>query len=94
MKAAAIFLLSALLILGAFAVAPADDRPQSHPTFGQPGAKPPAQSQARPSAVGQPPQRFYGYVPPPPILHTWPGGYRVIRRDVSNVLADHIGGHY
>jgi len=37
---------------------------------------------------------FYGYVPPPPIRHTWPGGYRVILHELSNTLGDHIHGRY
>ncbi len=40
------------------------------------------------------PQRFYGYVPSPPIRHVWPGGYRVIIQDINNVLADHLLGYY
>jgi len=91
MKAAAIILSVMVLTVGAFAPAPASDPPQAQPTFGQPGGKSHAPAQS--SAAGQP-QRFYGYVPPPPILHTWPGGYRVIRHELSNTLADHIGGHY
>ncbi|MGB6064102.1 MAG: hypothetical protein WBG50_04805 [Desulfomonilaceae bacterium] len=37
---------------------------------------------------------FYGYVPPPPIRHTWPGGYRVIFHELANTLMDHILGQY
>lgn len=91
MKGAAIALLALMIAVGAFATAPANDRAQDQPTFGQPGARPPA---AAPPAARAQPQRFYGYVPPPPILHTWPGGYRVIRHELSNTLADHIAGHY
>lgn len=37
---------------------------------------------------------FYGYVPPPPILHSWPGGYRVLVHEIMNTLMDHIIGRY
>ena len=37
---------------------------------------------------------FYGYVPPAPIRHTWPGGYRAIISEMTNTLVDHILGHY
>lgn len=91
MKAAAIALLALMITVGMCATAPANDGRQGQPTFGQPGGQLPAP--AAPNA-GVQPQRFYGYVPPPPLLHTWPGGYRVIRHELSNTLADHIGGHY
>ncbi|MGC8660305.1 MAG: hypothetical protein ACP5U1_14660 [Desulfomonilaceae bacterium] len=39
-------------------------------------------------------QRFSGYVPPPPIRHTWPGGYKVIFHEMMNTLMDHIVGQY
>ncbi len=39
-------------------------------------------------------QLYYGYVPAPPIRHTWPGGYRVILHEMVNTLMDHITGHY
>jgi hypothetical protein len=39
-------------------------------------------------------QPFYGYVPPPPIRHTWPGGYKVIFHEMMNTLMEHIIGHY
>ncbi len=39
-------------------------------------------------------QIYYGYVPPPPIRHTWPGGYRAIFMEMSNTLIDHILGRY
>jgi hypothetical protein len=35
-----------------------------------------------------------GYVPPPPIRHTWPGGYRVIILEMMNTLMDHVIGRY
>jgi hypothetical protein len=37
---------------------------------------------------------FQGYVPPPPIRHTWPGGYKVIFHEMMNTLMDHIVGQY
>jgi hypothetical protein len=37
---------------------------------------------------------FYGYVPPPPIRHTWPGGYKVIFHELTNTLMEHILGQY
>jgi hypothetical protein len=37
---------------------------------------------------------FYGYVPPPPIRHTWPGGYKAIFLELTNTLTDHILGRY
>jgi hypothetical protein len=52
----------------------------------------PAASAAPPAHPG--PQRFYGYVPPPPIRDTWPGGYRVIFHELREILLNHIAGHY
>jgi hypothetical protein len=46
-----------------------------------------------PGPSGQP-QPFSGYVPPPPIRHTWPGGYKVIFHVMMNTLMDHIIGQY
>ena len=39
-------------------------------------------------------QLYYGYVPPAPILHTWPGGYRAIIHEMINNLMEHMTGHY
>lgn len=39
-------------------------------------------------------QNFYGYVPPAPIRHTWPGGYRVIFHELTNTLMEHLLGQY
>lgn len=39
-------------------------------------------------------QPFFGYVPPPPIRHTWPGGYKVIFHELVDTLAEHILGQY
>lgn len=41
-----------------------------------------------------PQKPFYGYVPPPPIRHTWPGGYKVIFHEMMNTLMEHIIGQY
>lgn len=46
---------------------------------------------APPSGPNQP---FYGYVPPPPIRHTWPGGYKVIFHELLDTLTEHILGQY
>lgn len=43
---------------------------------------------------GTEPQVFQGYVPPPPIRHTWPGGYKVIFHEMMNTLMEHITGQY
>jgi hypothetical protein len=40
------------------------------------------------------PPRFYGYVPPPPIRDTWPGGYKVIMHELREIMLNHIQGHY
>lgn len=49
-------------------------------------------------AQGQSPEvrdrMYYGYVPPAPIRHTWPGGYKVIFHEIFNTLAEHILGNY
>lgn len=39
-------------------------------------------------------QMIYGYVPPPPIRHTWPGGYKVLFHELLNTLSQHMLGHY
>ncbi len=39
-------------------------------------------------------QMYYGYVPPAPIRHTWPGGYRNIFHELFNTLSEHILGQY
>ncbi len=54
-------------------------------------------SQAQQSQVArqsEPNQPFYGYVPPPPIRHTWPGGYKVIFHELLNTLSEHMLGQY
>lgn len=48
-----------------------------------------------PAAIStQYPPHFYGYVPPPPIRHTWPGGYRAIIHEMTNTLIEHMLGRY
>lgn len=37
---------------------------------------------------------YYGYVPPAPIRHTWPGGYRNIFHELFNTLSEHMLGQY
>lgn len=39
-------------------------------------------------------EMIYRYVPPPPIRHTWPGGYKVIFHELFNTLSQHLLGHY
>ena len=59
----------------------------------QAGQAGPAQGPVGPS-VQQQQQIYYGYVPAPPIRHTWPGGYRVIFHELFQTLANHFIGHY
>jgi hypothetical protein len=68
------------------AVAQAENFPAGSSVAGQP------QKIAPPSANQQ--QMFYGYVPPAPIRHTWPGGYKVIFSELTNTLIEHILGQY
>jgi hypothetical protein len=37
---------------------------------------------------------YYGYVPPAPIRHTWPGGYRNIFAELTNTMVEHLLGQY
>ncbi len=39
-------------------------------------------------------QMIYRYVPPPPIRHTWPGGYKVLFHELFNTFSQHMLGHY
>ncbi len=57
----------------------------------QVGQAGPAQGPVGPSVQQQP---YYGYVPAPPIRHTWPGGYRTIFHELFQTLANHFIGHY
>lgn len=34
------------------------------------------------------------YLPPPPIRHSWPGGYRVLLHELVNTFMDHMTGRY
>ncbi|MFC1834595.1 hypothetical protein ACFL2Q_07660 [Thermodesulfobacteriota bacterium] len=54
----------------------------------------PSVQQVNPRSAQQKPVRFYGYVPPPPLRHTWPGGYRVIMHELMQTMAEHILGQY
>ncbi|MGC8602764.1 MAG: hypothetical protein ACP5VS_03645 [Desulfomonilaceae bacterium] len=51
-------------------------------------------SQPRGSNATDGKQQFNGYVPPPPVRDTWPGGYKVIFHEMMNTLMDHIVGQY
>lgn len=87
MKRPALIYLVVLTVAALLAsVAAADDSfPSAPATAGRTG-KP---------AISKPQQQlYYGYVPPPPILHTWPGGYRAIFHEMMNNLAEHMTGHY
>ncbi len=56
----------------------------------------PPQEEPR-SAHATPPEQqkmVEAYVPPPPIRHSWPGGYRVLLHELMNTLMDHMTGHY
>ncbi len=59
-----------------------------------PGTKAPAAGPRQPAADSAQQQMVYGYVPPPPIRHTWPGGYRVIFHELANTLSQHLLGQY
>jgi hypothetical protein len=84
-----IILLCLVILLGCSlmsTVVQAENFPADAAGAGQPQkiASPPANQ----------PQMFYGYVPPAPIRHTWPGGYRVIFSELTNTLIEHIIGQY
>ncbi len=53
-----------------------------------------AKQQVQPPSQQNPNQPFYGYVPPPPIRHTWPGGYKVIFHELLDTLMEHVLGQY
>jgi len=61
---------------------------QNFPTTSAPAAGP------RQGSASVQQQMVYGYVPPPPIRHTWPGGYKVIFHEMLNTLSQHMLGHY
>jgi hypothetical protein len=54
----------------------------------------PAAVPLKPGAAAGQPQPFYGYVPPAPVRHTWPGGYRVIFHELMNTFTEHMLGQY
>jgi len=79
-----------LLIVAVLAVtvvlvpAVADNYPASDPDV----------KQQSPAVSPSQQKMFYGYVPPPPIRQTWPGGYRVIFHELINTLMEHCAGWY
>jgi hypothetical protein len=84
MKKLSITLLIISLAVGFFGFsARAEDFPSQAATL--------SQSQNQPQNPAKP---FEGYVPPPPIRHTWPGGYKVIFHEMMNTLMEHVIGHY
>jgi hypothetical protein len=86
MNRAVVLILTIVLALGLLTVsARAENFPSFEKEFTQPLTPPPAKVM---------PQRFYGYVPPPPIRDTWPGGYRVIFHELRETLLNHIQGYY
>ncbi len=80
-------LIYAIILIGAIfaaSMALASDIPSNAPQAK--ASRAPSQAEIQ--------QRMYGYVPPPPILHTWPGGYRVIIHELLNTLSEHMLGQY
>jgi hypothetical protein len=59
-----------------------------------PATSAPAAGPRQPAVASAQQQMIYGYAPPPPIRHTWPGGYRVIFHELVNTLSQHFLGHY
>ena len=59
-----------------------------------PAKNAPAAGPRQPVATSSQQQMIYGYVPPPPIRETWPGGYKVIFHELFNTLSQHMLGHY
>lgn len=59
-----------------------------------PSQSAPAVTAPKPGPAAGRPQMFYGYVPPAPIRHTWPGGYRVIFHELLNTFSEHLLGQY
>jgi len=86
MKRPVLLSLASVLVLGIFVTV---SGAQNFPAI----KHSPNQFQSRhPSKIK--PKRFYGYVPPAPIRHVWPGGYRVIFHDLFNMMSDHQAGRY
>lgn len=77
-----------LLVVASIGIAPALSIAADN--FPTPGVNQPQQGTA-PSVVRQ---KMYGYIPPAPIRHTWPGGYKVIFHELTNTLSEHILGQY
>lgn len=80
-----IFLAALLGSVLLFATAYAENFPNA--TSAYPGGHRLSRAQAQQ-------QMYYGYVPPAPIRHTWPGGYRNIFHELFNTLSEHILGQY
>jgi len=59
------------------------------PQYGPNGQQPPVQRMMQNQE-----KMVEAYVPPPPIRHSWPGGYRVLLHEIMNTLMDHMTGHY
>jgi hypothetical protein len=92
-RVAATLALLALVIVPCYGSDNFPAQPLSSPS---PSAPPQAQAQMPPQHMS-PEARdrmYYGYVPPAPIRHTWPGGYKVLFHEIFNTLAEHILGNY
>jgi hypothetical protein len=85
MKRGLIILSAAMILALWISAVSADDFPATSA---------PAAGPRQPAAVSAQQQLIYGYVPPPPIRHTWPGGYKVLFHELFNTLSQHILGHY
>jgi hypothetical protein len=59
-----------------------------------PATNAPAAGPRQPAVTSAQQQMIYGYVTPPPIRQTWPGGYKVIFHELFNTLSQHMLGHY
>ncbi len=86
MKRVVVVCLTLIVALSVGAAVSLAQSPMPGPAAAGPVQAPPV-SKVHPKAA-------YGYVPPPPILHTWPGGYKVIIHEMTNTLIDHILGKY
>ena len=86
MKRFILWLMIGIFFFGLSIVpAVAENYPAYHPTYKQYQPLPPAKTH---------PPKYYGYVPPPPIRHTWPGGYKVIFHEMMNTYIEHMLGKY
>jgi hypothetical protein len=61
---------------------------------GIPQYQPQGEQRSAPAAAPDREKMVEAYLPPPPIRHTWPGGYRVLLHELVNTLMDHMTGHY